>query len=428
MNEKKLLIIAYYFPPIKAVGSLRSYYFAKNLLGRGWNISIITTKYFKYLQNDSFLSKLREVKYNYLPSFDLHMIKTILSSKSNLNKNNKPNLKPTAKKSISKKVRSSFPLNIMYEGGFIYIIFGFLFGLYYVKKNNIKYIYSTFSPYSNHIIAYLIKLIYKDIFWVADFRDLPFGENDTEIFFKSFQCKMNSIICKKANAITTISSGMKNSLLKYNNNIHVITNGFDMKIEELIQKKLPKPKEFNIVYTGMLYQGQRDASIIFKTVRKLLDDKKLPENLKLVYAGKDSNLWKQWSIEYNLEHYIDIKGIITRKEASLLQGSASINLMLTWATKNEKGILTGKLFEYLSTLNPIVCIINGVKDMEIENIFTSLNCGGVFYTDEVDKVYDAIKNIYINDKVQYNLKELEKYSYSYLSNRLEKIYLTDDIV
>lgn len=414
---------------MKAIGALRSYFFSKHLSQNDWKITVFTIKGFKYLANDDFLTKLSGVVYKYLPSFDLQIIKGIISK---VNKKNRNTTKSTAnKKSTSKskknfliKLRNSFPLNIMYEGGFIYIVCGFLYGLYYVKRHNITYLYSTFSPYSNHIIAYLIKSIYKDVVWIADFRDLPFGENDTSIFFQSFQRKMNQCICQKADAITVISSGMKNSLLKYNENIHVVTNGMDADILDFKLQKKTNDKEFTIVYTGILYEGKRDASSLFKSVRALIDLKTIPSNTKLIYAGKDFLLWENWAKEYNLENNIEIKGIVSRTEALLLQKNASINLMLTWATKNEKGIITGKFFEYLSTQNPILCLISGEEDSEIDKIFTTINCGKVYNALNNTEMMNFIEKVYSNnEQYNYNMDELSKYTYPVLTKKLERIFV-----
>ena len=404
---------------------MRPYYFAKNFLNKGWEISIFTPKFFNLLFNDSFLEKLENIKYKYIFSLDLQMLKNIVLPKKNSIKLNVKSSNTFIKERFFfKKLKSSFPLNIMYEGGFLYIIYGVIYGIFYTKKNNIKYIYSTYSPYSNHLIAYFIKLFYKDCYWVADFRDLPFGENDTEIYFKSFQSKLNSLICKKADFLITISEGMKNSLLKYNKKICVLNNGLDINLGKLKYYKSSIKENFDIVYTGMLYEGRRDGSSFFKSIKLLIDKGKLPNNLKLIYAGNDSYLWKKWALENGLNDYIDIRGNVTRKESITLQNNATINLLLTWATEKEKGILTGKLFEYLATFNPIICIINGIKDEEIENLFKKINCGCVFYSNEIEEITKNIENFSNNDiKYTYDFNELKKLTYPYLSNELEKIFL-----
>lgn len=421
-----ILFISYYFPPLKAIGSLRTYYFAKFLNLKGYKVSVLTTNAYKVLETDTYLKPLENIKKIDVLTFDLQMLKTILNNK-NISKNievNKIETKKTLLKKILFKLRNSFPLNVLYEGGFLYIIIGIYKGSKTLKSSNIKNIYSTFSPFSNHIIAYFIKLLNKDSYWVADFRDLPFGDNDTDMFFKSFQKYLNKVVIKRADKVTTISEGLKKVLVKYNENVEVLTNGYDdmeISIKENIDTNINN-NHFDIVYTGMLYSGQRDASILFKVVKELILENEKYRKIRLVYAGKDSSLWSSWAEQYKLEDNILIKGVISREEAIKLQKNSAINLLLTWSTKTQKGILTGKLFEYLSASKPIICIVNGVEDDEIEYMFRNINCGFVFYENSYDIIKNKLIELFDNNLIKYNYDELFKYSYTYLSKKLEDIY------
>lgn len=422
----KILFISYYFPPLKAIGSLRTYYFAKFLSKKSWKISVLTTNAYRVLETDTFFKPLKDVEKIDIPVFDLQMLKTVVNKK---NINTGINTNPVeGKKFIFKKIlfklRNSFPLNILYEGGGLYIIIGIYKGSKIVKKTNTKNIYSTFSPFSNHIIAYFIKLLNKDCYWVADFRDLPFGDNGANLFFNSFQIYLNKIIIKKADKVTTISEGLKNILIKYNQNIEVITNGYDdteMSIKENIDKN-ENNKYFDIVYTGMLYSGQRDATVLFRAIKELILEDEKYSKIRLIYAGKDSSLWSIWAKKYTLEDNILIKGVVSREEAIKLQKNATINLLLTWSSKTQKGILTGKLFEYLSVSKPIICIISGIQDEEIESMFKKINCGLVAYGDSCNFLKEELKKLFEKNIQEYDFDELKKYSYSYLSQQLEKIY------
>lgn len=430
LENKNLLVIAYYFPPIKAIGSIRTYFLTKNLIKKDWNILLFTTGGYKFLQNDKLLNKLKKVQYKYLPTFDLQMIKRLFNRKNYIKKeeNSVSFQKYTQKISFFKKLRNSFPLNIHYEGGIIYIFFGILYGIYYIKKNNIKYIYSTFSPISNHIVAYFLKLIYRNCYWVADFRDLPFGDSETVILFRALQNKINKIIFTKTDAIVVVSEGLKHILEKYNHNIEIITNGFEFENHNNEPGFCEKEKNFTITYTGALYGGKRDAEILFKSIQELKYENKIKDNIKLVYAGTDSSIWEMWASKYDIKECSDIRGELSLEDTKELQRNSTVNLMLTWATKKEKGMLTGKFYEYLSTMKPIVCLINGEKDPEIEEKFKSINCGYIFYenTIELKQVIEELYNKWEQNTLvnMYNKEELLKYTYNNLSMKLTNIYMS----
>jgi len=65
--------------------------------------------------------------------------------------------------------------------------------------------------------------------------------------------------------------------------------------------------------------------------------------------------------------------------AKTIQQRSHINLLLSWASENQQGILTAKFYEYIAAQNPILLIIKGSKDVEFEKIFDELNAGLVVY-------------------------------------------------
>lgn len=433
--NKKILIISYYFPPIKAIGGIRTYYFSKYLNINNWNVFIFTTSAYKILNKDSFLPKILNAKYIYIPTIDIQSLIVFFSYRK---KNRKKKLfqeKPNNKignTTLSQKIRNSLPFNISYEGGFIYIFFGVLMGLYNIKKNDIKYIYSTYSPNSNHIIAYILKLINPKLVWTADFRDLPLGDSETKIFFKKTQNYLNSKIYAKANSLIVVSDGIKNKMLKYNSNIQVINNGFDNKVNDLTSRNLPKGQYFNIVYTGSLYGGKRDPELLFAVIKKLLSENKVTHDLRLIYAGKDGQVWDYLVNKYELGRVSENLGLLSMKEVQKIQADASLFLMVTWSTNYETGVLTGKFFEYLQYLKPIICLINGNKDEEIEKKFISINCGSVIYKQDKNKLSNFIIENFNEWKLEksintkYNLNELESYTSESLTKQLEKILINKD--
>lgn len=107
-----------------------------------------------------------------------------------------------------------------------------------------------------------------------------------------------------------------------------------------------------ISYTGSLYPEFREPVALFKTVKSLIDKGKISKiDFKLVYAGKDSAVWNKWIVEYGLQDISLDLGEITLYESVSTQTSSNLLLLLSWSNKDHKGILTGKLFEYLATGN-----------------------------------------------------------------------------
>ena len=59
-------------------------------------------------------------------------------------------------------------------------------------------------------------------------------------------------------------------------------------------------------------------------------------------------------------------------------------------------MLTAKLFDYLSARSPILCIVKGGKEKELEAIFDDTNAGLLYYTEqpEEDSLYNFVLGLY----------------------------------
>ena len=87
--------------------------------------------------------------------------------------------------------------------------------------------------------------------------------------------------------------------------------------------------------------------------------KKCWERIKLVYAGREGALFTRYASQSGLESCVEDHGQVSRKQSIALQRSADILLMASHHMASQKGILTGKLFEYMMMDKPIVCCMGG---------------------------------------------------------------------
>ncbi len=174
-----------------------------------------------------------------------------------------------------------------------------------------------------------------------------------------------------------------------------------------------------MVYTGSIYLGYRDPTLLFFCISELISNKTLEkEKIELIYAGKDKVTWKNMISSYNLNDISQEFDDLPLNDALKLQESAHLNILLTWASEDQKGILTGKLFEYLGTGNLILTIINGSMDEEIASLFEEIGCGKVVASNDLtalDQLKDFINVLYKDWKLGKPLppyiSKLDKYSW-----------------
>ena len=377
--KKKLLLISYSFPPIKGIGSIRNYNVA-NQFEKHFQTKILSTKNRFKLPLEEVDVKRFSIKYLFTLDY-----KT-LKGKTHLKEGGSSLQNRSKKISFINKLTESFPFNLFFgEGGLFYVLHGLYISVRLYKKGY-QIIYSSFRPMADHYIAYLSKTFNKDRVWIADFRDLPYYDSLSNVYlFPKFQMYLLKKIISKADYVTTISEGLKSFFDAYNSNVIVLRNGIN-KLQEPIKAE-SKLDKFTITYTGSFYGEKRNPELLFKALSNLVLKSKIDsDKLNLVYAGKDSEIWENYAVSNNLNDAISIKGMITNQNAKILQQNTHINVLFSWATKKQKGILTGKFYEYLNAQKKLLVIINGEQDLEFEKIINGLNIGKVFYNNEINNI------------------------------------------
>jgi hypothetical protein len=247
---------------------------------------------------------------------------------------------------------------------------------------------------------------------------------------------------KKASAITVVSIGQREMLRKLvgeksflNQQVHVVYNGFEKELSYIPEQNNERPRKFKIVYTGALYNGRRDMSMLFKALAELSSEQKiLISNVQVHYAGKNSlHLYEQVE-RYQMQEIIIDHGYLSRVNSMKLQQSADILVVLSWNTEKEQGILSGKFYEYVQAFKPIISIVNGnVPHAELSEMVKELRVGidceqisektdlprlKRFLLSEYEKVISGIVGDFHPD-----LPKISQFYYKNIVRKLEKICL-----
>lgn len=399
MNQRVALLIHYYFPPIHSIGCRRNYGFAKEWKQSYDVVKILTTTNNGILPKDESMST---------SGFAITSLKTDDYRTRSLRYSKKQKIHYTSSSkdnAVSKllvKTIHSYPFNLwMGEGGSQYIKDGIKLGTAFLRKYPEATIYSSFRPYADHAIASHLKTVFPKARWIADFRDADIDPLYRLYLNRWWQARFNRRILKSADKIITVSDGVTDLMSKYHHTVETVPNGVT------IRPIKPSYEPFTISYTGSLYGEHRDPSVLFQAVRDLVDTGILKEeNLKLIYAGKDGKQYIDYASTYRLDHLVDNRQMISLAESQMIQSKSHINLLLTSSTPEYQGILTGKLYEYIGAQNPILAIVKGGRDKEIDAFFGQYQLGHIHYTESGDlqTLKDWIVNLYHRGRAEVPVK------------------------
>ena len=409
----KILIITYYWPPAGGSGVQRWLKFVKYL--QNFDIEPVV-----YTVDDANYPKEDKTLINEIPN-GIEVLKQPIWEPTDVLFWKKKNQQ---KKDISNSTNSGF-LSFIRGNFFIpdpkvfWVNSSVKFLNNYLKTNTIDVVISTGPPHSMHLIAQ--KLHQKNkIKWIADFRD-PWSDLYYNAAFKqlSFAKKKNIKLEKKvlqnADCVLTVSNSLKKEFEKTANRVEVITNGFDDEV--LKNGEIILNKKFSISYIGLLPK-QSNPKNLFKVLQKLCSENEdFKNDFKLNFVGDISNEVKIEIEANNLLPNSQFIDYVPQKKAIEYQKKAQVLLLLIPNVAKSEGILTGKLFEYLTAKRPILAM--GSETGDLSKILKTTNAGVVIGYNNEEKLTLEIRNLYKKYKEgiltvnstninQYHRKELTK--------------------
>ncbi len=293
----------------------------------------------------------------------------------------------------------------------------------YLSDNQIDTIITTGPPHSMHLIG--LKLKEKlPIKWIADFRD-PWTtisyHKELKLTKKSARkyVQLESEVLSKADQIIVTSPHTKNEFkLKTDRPIEVITNGYD-------GHNIKSPKKdikFTFAHIGSLL-SDRNPLILWEVISELIEERDhFKRNFKLKLIGTVSEEVIRSINEYGLEDYTENYGYLEHKEALIHQMSSRILLLIEIDSDETKAIIPGKFFEYIHSNTPILAI--GPKGSDIETLIEETKSGTYFSYDSKAKIKKQLL-LYFEAYQAKNLtvanENIEKYSRKNLTLKLAEL-------
>jgi len=425
---KKVLIITYYWPPSGGGGVQRWVKFVKYLREFGWEPVVFTPENPERPSFDNSLLKdipenIQVIKNKIWEPFGIY--KTLTGKKTS-------DKMQTAFLSEKKSKIGALENLFIWIRGNLFIPDARRFWIKpsvkylskFLSNNSIDVIVTTGPPHSAHMIGLFLK--YKfNIPWLADFRD-PWTNIDYYNELKlskradKIHHKLEKEVLKTANEVVVISPGMAN---EFSNIIpkdyKVIPNGYDADDINEYDSTEPKSGKFSLAHIGSLTKTRNPKNLWIALSQIVSEDANFASNLEIHNIGKlDINALE--SIKYyKLEKYLKQTDYMPHDEVVNEQQKATLLLLLVNDTPNAKLILTGKIFEYLVSGTPIICI--APTDGDAANVIRETSCGTSYGFDNILKLKEDLLNLYIKFKkgeLVSDCNNIKKYERKHLTEKM----------
>ncbi|MFP4025109.1 MAG: glycosyltransferase [Thiohalospira sp.] len=424
-EKKKVLIITYYWPPSGGAGVQRWLKFAKYLPEFGWQPVIYTPENPEAPINDESLSKdiHPEVQVIKKPIWEPYIWYKRFTGKDKNQRINAGFLQEKKSNLFLENISVFIRGNLFIpDARMFWIKPSVKFLIKYLKENHIDVVISTGPPHSMHLIALKLKKGLS-VKWIADFRD-PWTNID---FYKDLKLtrrsdqkhkRLEQEVLKNADIVVSVSKTWgeeyKNMGAK---KVEIITNGFDY--DDLPISKPQPYKDYSIIHTGALNKD-RNHNIFWKAIKELIQEsKEFEEKIKIKFVGKiDTSIYKQIN-EYNLSRYFEHISQIPHNEIVNMLMKAHVLYLPINNTPNAKGIIPGKIFEYIAAQRPVLVI--GRTDGDIGEIINETESGKVYGFNDLEGVKEfLVTNFYKFQAKEYNSlsQDIKKFSRRYLTQKL----------
>jgi glycosyltransferase involved in cell wall biosynthesis len=436
---KKVLILTYYWPPSGGAGVQRWLKFVKYLREFNYEPIVYTALNGEMPVVDYSLEKdiPKNITVIKTPIWEPYSIyKKFIGRKKN-DRINASFLNETKKTGFTQKISVWIRGNFFIPDARKYWIKPSInFLNKYIQKNNIHYLISTGPPHSMHLIGLGLKKQNPELKWLADFRD-PWTNID---FYEKLMLskrsdkkhhKLELTVITNADCVVSIGQTMntefvniyKNSGGKDTSKFKVITNGYDEDdlhvTSSFFEQAINKSDKFTIAHIGTLVKD-RNPDVLWKVLNKLVktnSDFEMQLQIKLV--GKVDIYVNEQIEKYGLTSYLNKINYLPHSEVILEQQNNKVLLLLVNNTKNAKGILTGKFFEYMIANVPILAI--GPKDGDLAKIIGETGVGLISDFNNELALEQNILSLFKNQITQRNENAIANYSRKNLTKQLASL-------
>ncbi len=426
----KLLICAYYFPPIGTPRSYRWREFVTHLYSKGWKIDVLTIDTSnKHPNYDSKLLDNLPAEVRIFRTYPgiMHHFSSLLLSKDTDNREptsseNQSPLKQSAGRSLFRIFEKSLRTVFIPDEAVSWLPFAFSKGRRLIKENSYDAIISSGFPFTCHIVGFFLKQASGGKPWIADYGD-PWVYNPSFRLPKwrsLIDKKLEARILKSVNKLIFTTDGTKEHYLNLYpflkpENIKIITQGFSYKE---FHESLPESTDkFRIVYTGVFYKDGEP----FRFFDALKHVKEIWKDTEVIIAGNIANKEYKRYVEHNsLSEVVQFIGFVSNKRSLALQKGATVLLLIG----HGGGIqVPGKTYEYIAARRPILSIKmdNADSTSKIVERFKrgmSVENDPSIISESIIHLYNSWKNKHLES--EFILEDVDEFRWDRLADKLEE--------
>jgi len=260
-----------------------------------------------------------------------------------------------------------------------------------VRREGIDVVLTTSPPGSIHLVGAAAQKA-TGVRWLADLRDPlvanPHRRSDTAAARarQATNAQLARLVARRADAVSCVSDAIADEMrgLEPRGLVRTIANGCDF--DDFAGLEYEPARRFRITHAGSFF-GKRDP----RPFLQAFADSGLDAVARFVGDFRSSDA--EWAEALELGDRLQLVGYASRADALRLQrDSEALLLLIPDAGGRGKGVLSGKVFEYIAAGRPVLAAVP--PDGAAADLIRETGAGVVVAPDDVDGLRRALEGLH----------------------------------
>ncbi len=398
---RHILLVTRSYPPLSVVSSLRMYQWAKYWSREGVRVTVLTTRKHWFfgacdLQGPP-LPGVEVVEVEFIPATVLRLLERWRPRRpaapdpgGGRRPGTEHGVLIRAKAWLRRRRRSSrlLPAVEFYD---LWVGKAVRTGTRLIAEDPVDVIVSSFGPPAAHAIGARLKRRFPEVRWVADYRDpWTFRDDFTLRGLTGYleRRRERGSVGRHADLLICVSNPLAEQTRRFTATpVIVMENGFDPEGQPALAEAVPDPLRASwgavtLVYTGTLHADQQDPTLLLQAVARLASaGGDAADRLRVLFFGERHAGLQQRIDAAGVGRQVRLSGYVDHATALWAQRHASALLLFEDQASAARGVLRGKMFEYLQAGRPILGV-GFTADTEVGRILVEAGVGTVCGVDQ----------------------------------------------
>jgi glycosyltransferase involved in cell wall biosynthesis len=377
-------MIAYYYPPLAGIASIRAMKFARYLPDWGWEPTVLAPAGSPQPRDPSL--PLGDVRVIRAPTLEVaRLLKRLPEGGSSSSSAARRGLRQALRGFAHRRLYRPDPQIGWYP-------LALRAGRRLLRETRIDRIFSSSFPITAHLVA---RRLHREsgLPWVAEFRD-PWADVSGD----EQQDRLEREIVREASAVVTVSPTLRDRFLaKGAARADVITNGFDPddvgggQVDGVV-----------VTHLGSIYPELQDLGPLWDAVMRLrAGDPSMP--LRLRFVGELPEATRAEITRRGLGDVLEVTGFLGHREALARTAASTVLVASGFHDRHPqyRGVIPAKLFEYLATGLPVIHVDR--EETDAARLLSAQPACHVVPPEDVDGALRALRSALRTGRVERDL-------------------------